>query len=124
MKNWHLLLSITILAIFCATSSQAQFVRPNSPYGNTVKQANITNLRGAIANSDATITLATASNNIQIWTDSASALMSLRFDGGGAATTSYPALMPAVVYTYHGPAISSFHYIGASASGNWNVVAY
>lgn len=88
-----------------------------------VAQASITNTTASIAASDTTVTLAAASRHVIIKSDVGAAAIYVDLANGTATTADFK-IDPAGSVTYEGPAISSFHYIGASAAGNISVLAW
>jgi hypothetical protein len=89
-----------------------------------VAQANITNTTAAIPASSTAVTLVAASTNITISTSPGAAILYVDY-ANGTATSGDFAIYPGQSQTFTGvPAITTFKVIGASASGNYSVLAH
>ena len=89
---------------------------------NGVAQASITNTTAAVLDVDTTVTLAAASTHVTVKTDTGAAAIFIDLAGGTATSADFK-IDGGGGYTYVGAPISSFHYIGASATGNISVCA-
>lgn len=89
-----------------------------------VAQASITSTRIAVPASSTAVNLTAPSRHIYIFNESGGALLHVNW-ANGTATTSNAAIPAGVGLGVDlGVAISQFKVIGASASGNFNLVAY
>jgi hypothetical protein len=88
-------------------------------------QAEIVNIRAAIPAGSTQVNLGQACQNIRFQLDASSALLHIGLHTkAGPATTSMYAIPSGGTFHYTGPAIESFCIIGASALGNYNILAW
>lgn len=88
-----------------------------------VAQASIVNTTAAIAAADTAVALGTACRHVIIKSDVGAAAIYVDLANGTATTADFKIDPGGSIY-YYGQAISSFHYIGASAAGNISVLAW
>ena len=89
-----------------------------------VATASITNATTNVANSSTAIALAAASRHIIIKTDPTSAVVYIDLAGGTATSADFRVEPGGALSVDLGTAISTFNYIGASATGTISVCAY
>lgn len=88
-------------------------------------QAEIVNVRAAIPSSSTAVNLGVPCQNIKIQLDASSALLHIALHTkAGPATTSHYAIPSGGAFHYQGPAIETFYIIGASATGNYNLMGW
>ena len=84
---------------------------------------NFTNFTASILATAQTVTLATPSSSVTIYVAAGGAAIYIDFTGSDATTNSF--MIPAgSSFSYVGPLIAHFSYIGASASGTYSVFAH
>lgn len=124
MNNWKAFILSLILVLGVTVAVNAQPLYRQIPGGsNGVAQTNITNTTANVANTSTAITLATASRRIVVKTDPAAAIIYVDLAGGTATTADFR-VEPGGALVYEGEPITTFNYIGATATGTISVLAY
>lgn len=88
-------------------------------------QAEIVNIRAAIPNTSTAVNLGVPCANIKFQLDASSSILHLALHTkAGPATTSMYAIPSGGTFHYQGPPIETFYIIGATATGNYNILAW
>ncbi|MBX9771928.1 MAG: hypothetical protein K2X29_11180 [Candidatus Obscuribacterales bacterium] len=84
-------------------------------------QGSITNIRPNVVASDTQITLTVPCSTICIFAEDDDIHVNWN---NGTATTNHPMIKAGTAFTYQGPPMRQFHYIGASATGKVSITAW
>jgi hypothetical protein len=121
IKAFILALALVLGVVWAANSQPLYRGIPGG--SNGLSQADITNTTANVANTSTTITLAAASRRIVIKTDPAAAVIYVDLANGTATSADFR-IDPGASFVYEGEPISTFKYIGASATGTISVAAW
>lgn len=124
MKHAFWMLTICLCVALLALPGMTQPLYRNIPGGsNGVAQSQITNTTANVANTSTALNCVVPSRRLVIKTDPAAAVIYVDLAGGTATTADFR-IDPGASFVYEGEPISTFNYIGATATGTVSVMAW